>query len=296
MSALRTQGSVFIAVAVAVSLASVLLPRVDAGIELLAVALLLLVAGVPHGTLDTLFAQRLYRIAGARAWLVFVLVYLAIASAVVMLWWLLPGLFLVAFLLVSVLHFSGDLAPGTSVAARVLYGGAVIVLPFGLHALETERLFVALSGPGIAAPLAGVFAWIALPWLAATLLCAAHAASSTQWLTAAEIAALALLAFLAPPLLAFSVFFCVMHSARHVLRALSAMPDVPAARMCALTLPPMLGTLALAALGWALLADRSPDTRLLQLLFVGLAALTVPHMALVERGRFSRNRAVSAHG
>jgi hypothetical protein len=49
----------------------------------------------------------------------------------------------------------------------------------------------------------------------------------------------------------------------------------------------MLATVAGVAIAWWLSGSKSLDMRLAQLLFVGLAALTVPHMMVVERVRFS---------
>jgi hypothetical protein len=39
-------------------------------------------------------------------------------------------------------------------------------------------------------------------------------------LTAVELGAVGVLAIVAPPLIAFVVFFCGMHSARHILRSM----------------------------------------------------------------------------
>jgi hypothetical protein len=50
---------------------------------------------------------------------------------------------------------------------------------------------------------------------------------------------------------------------------------------------PLLAVLVLSVLGWYLLPPSSTDERMLKLLFVALAALTLPHMVLVERVRFS---------
>lgn len=295
MRAIDAQGAVFAVAALATAVACALLPRADAARELIVVAMLVLVAGVPHGALDAVLARRLHPLRGVVRWLLFVVAYLLIAATVVALWLASPGVFLGVFLLASVFHFSGDLRSGATVAARLLYAGAVIVLPFALHAEETTRLFAALAGDAPARALSGALQALALPWLLALGVASLHAASRGQRWSAVEMASLALLATLAPPLVAFAVFFCAMHGARHVLRSVADAPGLRWRSAALAMLAPMLGVLVIAAVGWALLQGEALESRVLQLLFVGLAALTVPHMLLVERLRFRRESG-AAHG
>lgn len=286
MQAQRVQGLVFCVVAVAVALFSPLLPEVHSAQALGTIAVLILLLGVPHGALDPIFAQRLHHIRRAREWLLFGLLYVLAATLVVAAWYVAPGAFLVGFLLVSVAHFSGDLTPPTSPVTRLLYGGAIIVLPAALHSGELLRLFAILVGAHRAGMLTATLQLLAWPWLGA-LLIAAAAQARRDWRTALEIVAVSTVALIAAPLYAFVVFFCGMHAARHILRTADyAGRRTGRRRLLMLALPPMVLTTA-ATLAIALqIPSSSLDTGLVQIIFIGLAALTVPHMALVERVRW----------
>jgi Brp/Blh family beta-carotene 15,15'-monooxygenase len=195
-----------------------------------------------------------------------------------------PTLFLCAFLMFSAVHFGGDPAGGVSWLTRGLYGGAVIVLPALWHGLELQRLLGLVAGPASADLVAPVLSQLAPPWLAATVLACALQARTSR-LAACESAALAALSLAAPPLAAFTVYFCAMHSPRHILRTLAGLQAAEARGALALALWPTLAVLVTAALlGWRL-SDLSVEARVMQLVFVGLAALTLPHMVLLERAR-----------
>lgn len=197
-----------------------------------------------------------------------------------------PSGFLIGFLLISMLHFSGDPTAGTPWMARALYGGAIIVLPTLLYAGEITRLFALLVGIDSASLVTPFLRLLAWPWLIIFVLAAIQRLTK-DWLTALEMGAVALLAVLAPPLISFTVFFCAMHSARHILRTINYSGNSSLGLILGAMSLPMLGVLLASATAWHFLDGMPINGAIIQLVFVGLAALTVPHMALVERVRLS---------
>jgi Brp/Blh family beta-carotene 15,15'-monooxygenase len=286
MNATTIQGVVFSVAAVALAILSASLSRFDPQTELIVVAALIVVLGVPHGALDTIFAKQLYDIKSVPGWLGFGLVYVLIGATVVGLWYLQPAWFLFLFLLISATHFSGDPAKGTPWIIRMFYGGAIIVLPCMLHGMETAQLFSLLVGKDAAASVVTALEFLLWPWMLGL-------AGSTLWalrinfFTALEITVVSLLAVLAPPLIAFVMFFCGMHSARHILRTIEYSNRGSAVMLLAAGFVPMLGVACSALAAWYFLRNTTLDVRVVQIVFVGLAALTLPHMALVEQVRFS---------
>ena len=286
MNALRVQGIVFSAGALLVALGTLALGRLSPQLELIVVAVLILVLGVPHGALDTIFAKELYGIRTLSGWLQFSLLYLLLAALVVGLWLWQPGLFLLGFLAISAAHFSGDPLQGVPWPARLFYGGSVILLPTIGHAQEIGRLFGLLVGDATATPLVPWLRLLAWPWLVGLALASLWQTRHDFW-TALEMAAAGILAFVAPPLVSFVVFFCGMHSARHILRTMNFSGRSSWRYVAGAALLPMAGVLAGSTLAWVFLRDTALDARVVQVVFVGLAALTVPHMVLVERVRLS---------
>lgn len=286
MTPQRIQGLVFSIAALLVAAASFALTGFNQQTELIVLAALILLLGVPHGALDTIFARQLYSIHTLLGWACFAGVYILLSFLVVGLWLLAPILFLVLFLAISLSHFSGDPAAGTPALSRILYGGAIIFLPTLYHGPEVVRLFSFLVGMNAASllePWLQIFAW---PWLIA-LAVASILSLRNNWLTAVEIISVGLLAALTPPLISFTLFFCAMHSARHILRTLDYSGCSSPRLLLMGALFPMLGVLTASAATWYFFRSADLDATVIRLIFVGLAALTVPHMVLVERVRFS---------
>ena len=286
MNALRIQGLAFSIGAILLAVVAVSTARFDSQVELIVVASLIVLLGIPHGALDTIFARKLYGIKTLGGWLRFALIYLLLGASVVGFFMLAPSGFLIGFLLISMLHFSGDPAAGTPWLARALYGGAIIVLPTLFYAGEITRLFALLVGIDAATLVTPFLRLLAWPWLISFVLAAIQRLPK-DWLTALEMGAVALLAVLAPPLISFTVFFCAMHSARHILRTINYSGNSSLGLILGAMSLPMLGVLLASATAWHFLGGMPMNGAIIQLVFVGLAALTVPHMALVERVRLS---------
>lgn len=281
--ALQLQGLVFCTAALVLVIANAAGARLALRDEVvLAGALLLL--GMPHGAFDALIARRLFGIASFRAWALFSLCYVSLAAVVVVCWAVAPTAFLAAFLTASAWHFGGDPGTGASRPSRFLYGGAVIVLPALRYGAELQHLLSLMAGPTSAAVVAPVLHQLAAPWLAATILLAV-AQAKTSRVAACEWAALAALAVGSPPLATFSVYFCLMHSPRHILKTMTGLPATELRQALALALWPTLAVLVAAGLLGRLTRDMPAEAGVMQIVFVGLAALTLPHMLLLERAR-----------
>jgi len=282
---LRRQGLAFSALALLLVMASLLLPRLEPTSELLIFAAFVFVLGVPHGALDPIFARHLFAVRGVVAWMVFVGAYVGLALLMIGFWLLTPAVFLFFFLVASTLHFSGDLAPGTPWLTRLLYGGAVIVLPVLNHAPEMTRLFGFLVDVTAADRFVSTLRFLAWPWAAGIFL-SVLVICKRDWVTAVELVSYSLLVLVAPPLLSFTAFFCIMHSARHTLRT-QRYASLSWRQLLLTSLAPTVAVGAAALLTWFVVKDAPLDMRMVQFVVIGLAALTAPHMLLVERVRFS---------
>lgn len=283
---IKIQGIAFSLLAFVVSLISLSLGDFNEKISLVLLAVFIVMLGVPHGSLDTLFAKELFSLGQLKKWSKFILIYSIIAALVVAFWWLLPTLFLILFLTLSIIHFSDDLIAGTPKLSRILYGGIIIFLPALLHTNELTRLYGYLIEIEHAKWLVTICHYIAFPWLLG-LLVVIYQSCRFNIVSSLEIAAVAMLAIFTPPLLAFTVYFCAMHSARHLIRSIQFLENTPKTAIFSSLIIPTLIVFAVGYIVWKNMPVSSIDSSLIKIIFVTLAALTVPHMMLLKKSGFS---------
>ena len=252
------------------------------GSMVLVLAIAVAVAGLPHGALDPWVAHRagLWRTRlGCAA---FHLAYLRLAGAVLLAWYWAPGVSLAVFLAISAWHFAGDWSDHLPGWARAVAGAALLVLPVWRWPNEVTDAFVLLSGAG-GATIANALGAL-VPWLAAGMAAAALLALRRSPRVALELVALAALAVLLPPLVYFIVYFCALHSPRHLRLAAAAAASDVRRRMTQVALLYTALSLLAATVAWLWLSSAGTQAwsgDLLRLVFIGLAALTLPHMLVV---------------
>lgn len=241
---------------------------------------LILIIGLPHGALDVW----LFRLASDTRfsfdYIAFLVIYILCTGIVLCLWLINPGLGLALFLCYSAWHFSEDWTDFDHVAFSLVMGIAVVSLPALFHVQEVSHLFQIIAGergPFIADWLAGTAAGV----VSFLVLCSIAFFNRLRH-RSVQMLLLILLAWQTPPMVYFVVYFCFAHSLRHYSEILK------------LSDSQQRGTLVLNAAGFTLIAvafgvviaiffpsDMQMEDQVLRAVFVGLAALTAPHILVV---------------
>ena len=256
------------------------------------------VIGVPHGTSDFVVGHRILRPVLGRRWLpCFLVVYLALVGVTMAAWSARPLVTLIAFLAISGLHFGSDDMRRAGRSARSGLAFAVRattpILPiFLLHPAGVSGFIAALADvpEGSVLQVLDLVRWpLLLPWSAALvavtlpyLLSPSRDAEEAG--RAIELLSVALAAVALPPLLAFGLYFCLVHAVRHML---DLADDVfphrkgSAALLVAAVVLPSAGVcFALLYATWDSLAGMFDTNAVITESLRFVAALTVPHMAL----------------
>ena len=263
--------------------------------SVIAIAAILLI-GVPHGGLDGAVARRVGWPSGILPWMLFHIIYVVLAATVAGLWWLYPLPSLLFFLLISALHFGSSdirhISPPSQLASwlpLIAHGGLVVIAIPVLQSAAVAPLFAVLVGAENSLWLLNHIEPLLLPWVACLFAYGIYSLYQPQWRKSLlSLALLIALAYLLPPLVSFALYFCLWHSRSHMQRIWRNIP--PEQRQRSAREAIIYSLLAYAAAGiYCLLQTNGGASSvsavtpaLLQLSFIGLAALTVPHMVLVD--------------
>jgi len=248
--------------------------------QIIALGPLVAFLGLPHGALDHRVASALWPLEKLRHHAIFVGGYLGLAIAVLALWVVQPAIALAAFLIYSALHFADDWRQEIGLWQSLPLGISVIALPALVFQSDVAMLFGLLTSEPTATLFADLMHNTAIAAIVASVFCLVLNFKRAPWVMM-EYAWLVATALITPPLIYFVIYFCGLHSPRHFLLTADQLGLTPVQGLRA-ALPIMAATLLLSALGAiALYMFASTfEAATLQLVFIGLAAVTVPHMIL----------------
>ena len=244
--------------------------------------------GIPHGALDGAISITLGYTKKLKLQLYFILIYILVSCLVITLWYFLPVITLILFLLTSIFHFGcGDLNWNKSkfyLIGGYVHGGLIVLGIIFLNKIEVNRFFEILSGDQLSllwtSLYIGLFFWI----IALTYIFFNYRKIniSNHYLKLTLFILLTVL--ILPPLPAFAIYFCLIHSFHHIRRIIPTLLDFME-KQKAIFLMIIFSILSWVACGIAFYylskLNTYPDT-IIKVTFIGLAALTFPHMILVD--------------
>jgi len=242
--------------------------------------------GVTHGALDNLKGYKLLKIYGIKKNYVFYLAYITLSFFTIFFWILFPMSTLTFFLFVASYHFGKeDSSFGKLKKMKLngllffLKGSIVILAPLMFHTDETLKIFEILGVQLKTTNTDILFSLIALSLLSNFFINNNAKFSLLDWIT------ILILNITFSPLVAFTIYFCFLHSIRHSLSLIYELNKNNFKRgfrdfiKKALPLTILTGIIYLFAAS-LLVNTYSLDNAILKVIFIGLASLTFPHILL----------------
>ena len=267
---------------------SFLILRIDFQAKNITIVCFFLIAtiGVSHGSLDNFKGNKLLKILKIKNKFLFYLIYIFVSLAVIGSWLIFPLLTLAIFLIVAAYHFGKE----DSVFGKVnkfkllnlllfLKGSLIILAPLYFHHYETIQIFEILGVKLTQYNISLIIVLISLSLISNFFI------NKDVLLSLLDSFTVIILNINFEPLLAFTVYFCFLHSIRH---SLSLVQDINSKNLkkglisflkkaFPLTIVTAFGfVIAVFLLNEYYLLDSA----ILKVVFIGLASLTFPHILL----------------
>ncbi|MGL6312623.1 Brp/Blh family beta-carotene 15,15'-dioxygenase [Vibrio sp. WXL103] len=258
-------------------LLSILLSRIDDTHTIVLAAILIL--GVPHGALDIIMLKQLAhpkpsKINNARLFL-YSAGYAITVIACLGTWRLSPAVCLCLFFCLAAVHFSSDWRLSAP-QARGLISTLVLTAPALFHpeSLHEQFTLLGLTDTDALSVITGMRLVCILVLI--SLLAMAHKLSVS---TRVWILVLVSTCYLLPVLYFFSLYFCALHAPLHTLQ-IKVQNQLSWPSLAHATTAPLLGTGLILGGFFAYIPQGPTNDALLSTVFIGLFALTVPHLIL----------------
>ena len=261
--------------------------------------LLILSIGISHGSLDNVKGRKLFQIFEIKKFYIFYLAYILIAIIVIILWILIPYVSLIIFLMVASYHFGKEdtqfLIVENSYYNQFLFllkGSLIIFAPMYFHFNETISIFKLLfienenfyNFLDLIESKKILLYCIILSTLANILLFTKNF-ELKKFTIFLDYFSIIIINYYFSPLVAFTIYFCFLHSVRHSISLISELDRDDLGNGFKIfikkALPLTIITAIFCAIGLYLLNNTyNLESSILKIIFIGLASLTFPHILL----------------
>ena len=278
---------------------SLLIFKMNINISPLICLFLILLIGVSHGSLDHIKGKKLFEILKIKNISSFYLIYILITFFIIILWIFLPTFSLIIFLIVASFHFGKEdtefLFFERSYQIQLMYllkGSLVILAPIYFHFDETISIFKLLLVEN--ETFYTILSFVEEKNILLLSIIISSISSIYLFTKQFEIKkftifldyfSIILLNYFLSPLVAFTMYFCFLHSIRHSITLVFEI-DKNNLKNGVLTfikkaMPLTFLTAVLCIVGlYFLNKNYGFDNSILKLIFIGLASLTFPHILL----------------
>ena len=261
--------------------------------------LLILSIGVSHGSLDHIKGKKLLKIFEIKNIYIFYLIYIFIASTVIVLWTIIPSVSLIIFLLVASFHFGKEdtqfLLTKSSYYHQLLFflkGLLIILAPMYFHFDETISIFKLLLIDN--ENFYEILNFIEMNKILLLGIIISTLSNILLFIEKFELKkftifldyfSILIINYYFSPLVAFTIYFCFLHSIRHGITLIfeldknDLMNGLKIFTRKAIPLTILTATFCLIGL-YLLRNTYDLNSSILKIIFIGLASLTFPHILL----------------
>ena len=261
--------------------------------------LLILSIGISHGALDNQKGKRLIQLYNIKNSYYFYLIYLMIGLCIIVFWLYFPATSLIIFLIVASYHFGKEdmnfLIKNKNTSNLILFflkGALIIIAPLMFHFTETINIFklLLIQNENFFSFLRfietnQILSFALLTSLLVNIYHFINNFKIMNILIFTDFFSIVVLNYFLSPLIAFTIYFCFLHSFRHSISLIYEL-DINDFKNGAhiflkKAMPLTLLTAALYVASLYFLSNYYQlNDAILKVIFIGLASLTFPHILL----------------
>ena len=255
--------------------------------------ILILILGISHGALDNIKGKKLLKLFGYKSSFSFYFSYIIISLLIIILWFLFPNTVLFFFLIVAAYHFGKEDTVFSfkkkfwiSECLFFLKGSAVILAPLLFNRNKTNEIFEILNFNIFQSQVFSDSFLVTMLCLSLlSSLCISNQKNTNlKAIMIMDFLSLIILNYFLTPLLAFTLYFCFLHSIRHSITLIFELDNsfkFGLKKFIIKAIPLTFVTGVMFSLAVYFLNNfYKLDEAIYQVIFIGLASLTFPHILL----------------